>query len=304
MRHALVLASLVLLTPLSAHAQANKKAPPAIETCDQLVTALGAIERTPETTVKDTPDGCRLTRFYVGTDSYTRYRIDELVLRAPTLFEDYAAERLPTELDLTITGLASAPDTGSPNSNYLIEIQSQPMDFHLAYRWDRDEQTVELSDVSLTAPGHDVIHLAGRLSGMDFSAESLDNLDAMPGAFDQLVIEFNNARFFSSMVAPAVISLLPYDEDPRPLIASYQQSAIAFVEGLPEGTISGDSKAALTSFINAFPRTTGDYQFELRADPPLEFASIDLDAVDDLAELFPILQRLQLAVSHTPAEVP
>ncbi|WEK04422.1 MAG: hypothetical protein P0Y65_19970 [Candidatus Devosia phytovorans] len=301
MRRAHFLTGLILLAPLPAHAQTDKKAPPPPQTCDELVIALDAIERTPETTVEDTADGCRLTNFYIGTDTYTRYRIAGLELRAPTLLEDFVAERPPAELDLAITGFANAPDTGSPNSNYLIEIQSEPMDMHFHYRWDQQSHTVEVSDFSVTAPGDGAIRLAGRLSSMNFDPKSLDSFDDIPGAFDQLTVEFSNALFVSALLAPALIGNLPYDEDPRPIIADYQQSAVAFIEGLPAETMSDDSKAALASFITTFPRATGDYAFELRADPPFEFASIDLDEIDGL---LPLLQRLQLAVSHTPADEP
>lgn len=299
MRPFLALAGLALLAVAPAYAQADKKAPRSPTTCLELIIFLDAIVANAETKIEDTDTGCRVTNFYVGTDSYTRFRIEELVLEAPTLFENFAEDLPPTELDLTITGFTNAPDTGSLLNNYIIEVQSEPMDIHFAYRWDRDASTVEVSDLSVSAKDYGVMRLSGRLSDMDFNPERLDVSEAIPGAFDHLIVELDNAAFFSAMVAPMLLGYLPYDEDPRPLIADYKQSAIAAFDGLSEDTLSPDSKAALTTFINAFPKPTGDYTFDLRADPPLEVNVVSTNPASALAT---ILSRLQLAVTHQPAE--
>lgn len=302
MRFSAILATtLALAAPVAATAQEDKKAPKPPATCTELVRSLDFIEATAATKIADAANGCTVSDFYIGFGSYNRFRIAELTLQSPNLFTDYTSGFFPPELDLQITGFQISPDMGSLLDSYIMEIQAEPLDIHLAYRWDKPSGDLDLADFSVTTEDYGAIRLAGRVSGFSFDPDALDELTEIPGAFDQLVLEIENARFFSAMLAPAILGLLPYDEDPRPLVASYQKAVIAAMDGLPASTISGDSKAALTTFINAFPQVRGDYTLQLRADPGLPFSTLD---VDDLTALVPLLDNLQLAVTHTPPDQP
>jgi len=302
MRFSSILATiLILAAPGSALAQDDKKAPKPAANCTELLRSLDFIEATADTVIADIANGCTVSNFYVGFGSYNRFRLGELTLQSPDLFTNYASGSFPPELELHIAGFQIAPDTGNLLSNYIFEIQAEPLAIHLAYRWDKQSGDVELADFSVTADDYGAIRLAGRVSGFNFDPDNMDDLTEIPGAFDQLSLEVENARFFSAMLVPSLLGFLPYDEDPRLLIASYQKAAIAFVNGLPQSNISDDSKAALNTFIETFPQPRGDYSLQLRADPGLPFSTLD---VDDLTALLPLLADVELAVTHTPADQP
>lgn len=305
MRHALILASLALFATSPVLAQesgrSDKKAPPPPATCLDLAASLDFVTATADTKIEDAPRGCSISNFYAGYGPYNRYRIDTLTIQSPNLFADYAQDFFPAELDLNVSGLVISPDTGSLLQNYIIEMQSEPMDIHLAYRWDKQSGDLDIADLSVTTQDQAGVRLAARISGLDIDPDTIDELNEVPGAFEHLVFEIDDARFLSALAGPALVGMLPYDEDPRPLIASQQQAAATFIENLPEANVSPDSKAALITFIHAFPKANGDYTMELRADPGLKVSALD---VDDLAALLPLLASLQLAVTHTPAEQP
>lgn len=298
MRLATILAAAALLAPVSAFAQADKKAPAPPATCEALATELGFVEKTAETTIEDLADGCRLTSFFINFGQHTRYRIGQATLTAPGLLAAYAGQSLPTELDLAITGFLISPDTGSALTNYIIEMQSEPMDIHLAYRWDPTAHTVDLADFSVAAQAYGAFRVSGRFSDIDLDPARMAELASMPGAIDQLRLEIDNARFFSTLFAPAAVGLLPYDQDPRPLIEGYKQAAASFIANLPATNVPDDAKAALTTFVTDFPKPTGDYALELQADPPIQITALATDSLPAAVALF---ARLQVTASHAPA---
>lgn len=297
MRFAALLAAAAVLLPIAAHAQPDKKldAPP---TCASLVRDLGIFETIADSRIEDTQDGCRLSNVYAGFGAFNRFHIREIDLKAPGLFADYSAQRLPSAVDLTISGFQLAPDTGSALNNYIIEMQSDPMDIHFAYVWDAASGALELHDFSVTAPHYGAYRLSAHLSDIPLDPALLDAPESFPGTLDQLVVELDNARFLASMLVPPLLGYLPYDADPRPLIEAYQQAAIGFVNTLPA---TDDTKAALRSFLAAFPKPTGDYTLRLTAQPGLELTSL---LVDNPAQLAALLTRLQITASHTPIKQP
>ncbi|MET3927963.1 hypothetical protein [Devosia sp. 2618] len=301
MRFLAVLAAVAVLTPATAHAQADKKAV-APTTCAALVKSIGLFAVEADSTVEDLETGCKLTNVFIGAGSMTRYRIGEATLIAPELFTSYNNDSLPTEIDLSVKGLRLAPDTGSLMTDYMIEVQAQQLDVHLAYRWDKQKRTVDLADFSVAASDYDAsFRVSGRFSDAEMDPDQFFDLTRLPGAMEELIVEVIDARFLSSMTVPFILNSLPYDEDPRPLIDGYKKSAVAFIAALPDDNVPGDAKAALTSFVEAFPKMVGDYTLTVRADPPLEFSAL---AIDGPADIPALLSRLQIAADHTPPKLP
>lgn len=294
--------TLLLLPLLSSPvlAQDDKKADVQPASCAELMTELAVFESTAETIVEDTATGCHATDLLVVPGSPSRFKIAELTLVAPGLLDDYAARRLPAEVDLTLSGVLLSPETGSELATYMIEMQAEPMTIHLAYRWDRDARTVDLADLSVAAPEFGSFSLAGQFSDAQLDANGLDDVPRMPGAIDHLIVDIKNARFAATYFAPPLIGMLPFDQDPRPLVASYIAAVNAFIANLPPANVSDESKTALTTFVSDFPRPRGDYTIELAADPGIPFASF---ALDDPAGLVALLSRLKIAASHTPPAV-
>lgn len=306
MRHRLALSAfLILTTPaLAQTAPAPASPPEPTGPCVDLVKSLGLVRGAEETRFEDLPDGCRITNLFADFGPYARYRIGEVVLRGPDLFADGKAPDLsgetidlPSEIDLKVSGFQFAPDTGSALNDYIIEMQSDPLDIHLNYRWDRESGDFDLGDFSVRTSDGSGIVFAARASGIHIDRAHIDKLQTLPGAIEDATLTIDNARFLAAMVNPALLSALPPDEDPRPLIANYQKAAIAMVNSLRAETISADSKAVVVDFIEAFPRPQGDYVINLRADPPLAFGKL---AIDNMADALALLPALQLSVSHAP----
>ena len=299
MRFLAVLAVAALLVPTAALAQPHKKATPT--TCAELADGFDLIEITPDSTIEDTADGCLLRNVFASAGSFMRYRLGEVRLTAPTLFADLSADSLPSALELTISGFQVAPKTGSPSTDYLIEIQSDPLDIHLAYAWDQTAHTLELLDFSVTSPHYGAYRVSARASDMTLDPAQLDDLENLPGTLDAVSIELDNARFLSAMLAPSLLGFLPPDADPRPLVEAYKSAANAFITGLPSANVPDATKAALNSFVAAFPKPTGDYTFKMQADPGLKFTAFLVDNPIELAALF---SRLHLTATHIPLEQP
>nr|WP_314256944.1 hypothetical protein [uncultured Devosia sp.] len=302
MHYALVLATLAVLSPLPALAQdkSDTKPPKLPETCQELSGELGnTLELSPQSVVEETGSGCTISNFHVSFGVMDRFHVEKATLSASDLFGSFAEQRLPEELDLQLDQVITAPDTGSPQTDYMIEAMNEPMDIHLAYRWDREEQTVELADFSVSAQGIGGVRFGGRFSDLELDPAKLADATTLPTRIDQLVIEIDNARYLSAMVVPIVIGSLPYDEDPRASVANYIAAATAFINSVPSDTMEDDSKAALVTFVEGFPRIRGDYTLDIRAEPGLGFEDLD---VDDPAELAGLLPRIKAEASYTPDE--
>lgn len=297
MRLATILVAATLLAPVSAFAEPDKKAPSAPTTCEAFADNLGFIEETAETTIQDLPDGCKLTSFFANFGQYTRYRISAATLTVPGILDAFASDSVPSELDLAISGFLISPDTGSELTNYIVEMQAEPMNIHLAYRWDRVARTVDLADFSVTAGAFGGFSFSAHLSDADLDRVELQQLPSMPGAIDQLTLEIDNARFVSTLFAPAAVGMLPSDQDPRPLIEGYKQAVSSFITALPAANVSDDSKAALITLVTGFPKPLGDYTLDLRADPGIAFKDL---ATDNLPGLVALLARVQIAATHAP----
>ncbi|MDV3252172.1 hypothetical protein DevBK_12600 [Devosia sp. BK] len=300
----LLLPALVILAASPVLAQETFPEPQGI--CVDLAKSLGFVDATKDSTFEDVPDGCHATNFFVNFGPYTRYSVADIVIRSPDLFSgkfDFDVEpedfELPAAVEITLTGFTFAPETGSALNDYIIEIQSEPMDIHFDYSWDKSTGTFNLNDLSVRGFNDSLIALAAKASGFDKTPTDFDRVDDLPGAIEDLTFTLQDARFFSVMTSPGVIASLPSDGDPRAIVASYQQAAVAVVTGLPDSTISDDSKAALTTLINSFPRLRGDYRFHLEANPAVPFHKLLLD---DLSDGLKLLSSFKLDVTHQPTD--
>lgn len=301
MRYTLLVASLVLPSPLPALAQTetgNETKLP--ETCQELATQFsGTLDLNEDSTVEDTGTGCRIADFHIELDTMTRFRVEELVLTASDLFGSFADERLPEEMDLQLNNVLMAPNTGSPQTDYMIEAMAEPMNIHLAYRWDREDDSVDLADFSVATLGLGSFRFAGRFSDLELDPEKLSDAISLPVRIDQLVLEIDDARFFTSMFVPPLIGTLSYEEDPHTVVANYVAAATTFINATPADTIPDDSKAALVTFIESFPRFRGDYTLDIRAEPGLGFMDFAAEDITDLASLLP---RIKVEATHTPEQ--
>jgi hypothetical protein len=293
MRYPILCACLIVSLPVAA----QEDSAPA--TCAELAVILEIVEETPEAMIENTETGCRLNNVFLNFGNYTRYRVEEIVLRAPGLFEEFAQEQLPAELDLAVSGLTIAPDTGGPLMSYIIEVQSEPMDIHLAYKWDRDARTVDLTDLSVVAESGSSFRFAGRFSNTELDPDRLGNPLGLPGQIDEAQLELNDASFFGNFAVSPLLALLPPNQDPRPLVENYKAAVTSFIEALPQQTADDASKTALTSLVATFPRLRGDLALSITAPEGLAFTSL---AVDDLADIAGLLSRLRVTATDAPSQ--
>ncbi len=306
MRLCLLVPALLALTLSSALAK-DGKTPPASNRCSELALSLGFVSATEETTFDEIPDGCEARNFFVDFGPYARYSVGAVVIHSPDLFSghfDYEAPpeefELPSSLEVAATDFLFAPQTGSALNDYIIETQSEPMDIHFDYSWDKPSGTFSLNDFSVGGFDKSRITLAAKATGFDRMPTDFDSIDNLPGALEELTFTLKDARFFSVMTNPAILGGgLVESEDPRITVANYQKAAVAFVTALPTETISDTSKTALTTLINSFPRLTGDYQLHLTADPAFSFNRL---AINDLTGALSLLSSFKLDATHQPAD--
>lgn len=306
MRLCLLVPALLAFAIPSVYAK-ESKSEPVPNRCSDLAESLGIVSSSSETTFEEIADGCHATNFFVGFGSMVRYRVGEMVIHSPDLFSDSFNFDAPPEnfefpgaMEVTLTNLVFAPDTGSALNDYIIEIQSEPVDIHFEYSWDKSAGRFSLNDLSIGGFDGSRITLAATANGFDESPTNLDGIENLPGAIEDLTLTLKDARFFSVMTSTAIIAgTLVDSEDPRAAVESYQKIATAFVSGLPDTTISEESKAALSTMINDFPRLTGDYQLHLTADPALAFNRL---AINDLTGALSLLSSFKLDATHAPAD--
>lgn len=304
MRRAAILATTIVLAISPAHAQndidgQNRDAP---TTCQELIDGLrGLIEANADSIVEATANGCRMTNIYIVAQLPSRFRVTELTLEAPGLFEDIPTHIFPAEAELTLKGIVLSPDTGSLLHTYIIESQAQPIDLHVAYSWDREAGEIRLADFSVSASDYGSFRLAARVSNVLFDPAHLQDParyhEPAPfnASFDELALEIDNAGFIGGLLTPALLGSLPYDQDPRPIVASSIAGATAFIKALPKDNISEESKAALITLISGFPRPSGDYKMELRAQPGIALGEL---MVDNPLALAGLLGRITITAHH------
>lgn len=259
---ALPLLLALLVTPAFAQDQANNSEPLPTD-CTSLFDNLGMLKRDAQTSIADTATGCIITNVYFGA-SYSRTAIGQITLDADDLFGAIAGHSRPAKLELSVTNIRVSPDMAdSPVTAYILETQQAPFDLHLAYSWDEASGDFDLDDLSMTMPTLGSITLKARLAGVTDMPEALDSpADFARGNIEKLSLTLDNRGLFTAFAVPVLVGNLPYNEDPRPAIASAQQAITSFITALPDAQINASSKAVLTRFVSDFPKPNGFYHVE------------------------------------------
>lgn len=268
--------------------------------CASLFDSLGMLNRSPQTSIEDTATGCTVTNVYFGS-SYSRTAIGQITLDADDLFGAIAGHSRPAKLELSVTNIRVSPDMAdSPVTAYILETQQAPFDLHLAYSWDEASGDFDLDDLSMTMPALGNITLKARLAGVTDMPEALDSpADFARGNIEKLSLTLDNRGLFTAFAVPILVGNLPYNEDPRPAIATAQQAITTFITALPDTQIDANSKAILTRFVADFPKPNGFYHLEIAAEDqpvPLE-GLLDFNSPTDLVGL---LSKFTLTAAFKP----
>ena len=289
------LALAVLVAPAAARDEQ-----PAPKDCTSLFDSLGILNRGPQTIIEDRASGCTITNVYFGS-SYSRFAIGQITLDADDLFGAVAGHSRPARLELSVTGIHIAPEMpDSPVTAYILEAQQTPYDLHLAYRWDQASGNFDLDDLSMTMPGLGSVALTARLAGVTDMPEELETpADFARGNIEKLTLALDNRGLFTAFAVPILVGNLPYDEDPRPAIATAQEAVTTIISALPDTQIDASSKAVLTRFVADFPKPNGFYRVEVTpSGKPVPLEGL-LD-FNDPADLPGLLGKFTLSAAFKP----
>lgn len=294
----------VLLFPLLALVPA---APLLAETapadCATLIDSMGFFIVGPDAEISDIAGGCRASGVEVNTNEPLSYRVGELTMRAPALFESPGSWRFPPEAEIVLRDIAIVPRTSMGGLyDYIIEMQSEPFDADLSYRWDSETGALDLFNLSVSDAFWGEIALEARLEDVAGVEEFLNNpLSLLTSKIVRVRATIENRPFFTNMVAVPLVMALDLDPeaDPRLDIADYQRTLTALVNALPPEAADPESQAVMTRFIAEFPRPEGTYQVEIAFDPAL---GLDDFMVENPLELAGLLARFSLTAAHTPFE--
>ncbi|GLQ11634.1 hypothetical protein GCM10007913_35660 [Devosia yakushimensis] len=300
MRFAAPLLLALLATPAFAQDQTSEPVP---TDCTSLFDNLGILNRDAQSEIEDTATGCAISNVYFGS-SYSRFAIGKVTLEADDLFGAVAGNTRPAQLKLNIAGVRSSPDIDSPLNTYIMEMQQVPFELNLAYRWDATSGDFHLDDLSMRMPTVGSAVFQAELSEVrDMPAAIEEPTDYARGNVEKLTLTLDNRGLFTAVAAPILLSSLPYEEDPRPLIAAAQKAVIALIDARPEDQIDAPSKAVLARFVNTFPRPDGLYHFEITPiDAPVSLESL-VAPTDDMAGLMELLARFNLSAEYKPLTV-
>ena len=289
----LALAALCLAPAFGASAEETPAAK-----CAALASNFPQLEQTSRTEVTDIKDGCQILDATFNFGTYVRWHVAELKITGRGLTEAVAAQRLPEDLNLTLTGLRFAPNVGGQTSNYILEIQQVPFDAHLAYQWNAETKTLSLDDLSISGQRIGLASVSARVSGLAEMPREVGTIaDFANAGIENVTLTLNNYGVFQSMLAPPLIGLLPPDEDPRPTIANYQAMLTTSLAALPETVANAASKAVLTQLIADFPAPTGIYQLSIDAQKPVPISSL---TGNEVAALTSLVSSLVLTATHQP----
>lgn len=294
-----------LFAPLAAIAQEHPAAiePATVTDCESFLKSWGFfIELTKGGKIEPIDGGCHGTHLYFVLNPSMRWLFEDMRVTGTDLFLSATENRLPDALEATATGMRFSQTVSSPNLSYQLRALQRTNDIHLSYRWDRHSRDLLLHDFSWVNRQFGSFSLSGAMS-------NLSELPPLKGkraqGSDQATIKNVSARLeshglFEILVVQALISKLPWDEEPQPLVERYQLSAKASIDALPEAVASADSKAALKTFVASFPHPAGLYELNAETQPQVSIA--ELAKAKDPAALMELFNRIRISVTHKPPQ--
>lgn len=244
--------------------------------------------------------GCRYTNVVATLDTFNRWSIGQVTLTGTDVIASIIGDRVPVAAELTFDDMVFAPYGSGGVSQYILESQQIGFKFHMAYRWDEQTGELDLNDVSVFEPRTGMAGFSAKahLAALPDAATMYDN--QTDGTITALTLRLDNRGVFESMVVPVLVSLLPYDQDPRPAIAKYQRAIAAAFAALPDTVLDTDGKAVAAEFVGVFPHPDGRYEVTFEAEEPIEVMA--LASIGSVTGLLKLLPSLTITAQHMPAE--
>ncbi|WP_338721220.1 hypothetical protein [Devosia sp. XK-2] len=289
-------ALILSLMPSAALAQPAEKIK-ALPDCAALAASISELVVGPDTSIEDVEGGCHASNVAFAVSNYVHYTIEEVTLRGPDLLHAYPAGDILPAADLSIKGMRIAPQTGSPLQDYITGLMAMVMDLHLVYETDPEALTSTVSfDFKTDRLGS--LFLTASLS--DFDNTDMESVDRgeINGRLNQLALKLDDRGLFATVFAPMVLGLLPFDEDPRPRIGVIKADILAMLDMMPNRSLSDESRQALATYIDAFPKPEGNWSFDVISPDGLVLA----DFAGNWAGLADALADTVIVAVRDPAE--
>lgn len=266
----LVLALPLLPSLAMAQPEPGANAP---EDCAALVAAVPDILTNPETVIQDVEGGCHATHISYAVGSLVKYTADEVTLLSPDLFENFASETVFPAVDLTISNARLQLQTASPLQNYISSLSAVSMSFRVVYTTDPEARTAE-AIFGFEAPRLGSLELTASLADFDNADFEVGNSDTFAGTIKRLGVTLDDTGLFATIFAPPILSTLDPDTDPRPMIATMQETIIGAVSGLPGTVITAESSQVLAALVRALPKPEGRWSVIVESETGIEFEDV------------------------------
>lgn len=302
----------LLLLPGAAFAQeadapadAAKPAPkPPITDCQSLAANLtGIIALGADGTAEDIENGCRFTNASLPFDTqFIVWKAAEVLVTGPDLIESAAAGTPPKALDVEVRRARQTYSEShgiDPLSGYIMQVGMIPMNMHVAYEWDEASKVFTLENARIFSRDGDLDAFL-ELAGIDALPTDIDSPAEIPGiAFSQYRIKIDNKGIFEGFIAPALLAMLPYGEDPAESLPPIKTMIKGVIAGLPATTADEETKTLLAQFVDQFPHPTGVYDLSVTAAEPIPLVET-FENAEGPDVLIGLLDQLKIEAKHTP----
>lgn len=279
LRIAPLFATALLLVPAPLLAEDN---PAPLRDCRALLKAVqGEITRTPDTTAEDVPGGCRFTHVGYALDGFVEYRADEVTLLTPDLLAEFPSGDIFKSADLSIRGLRILPNTGNPVGDYLTSQYINAINIDLVYDTDLEALTAQLKRFSFDVGDIGRLTLFARFSNFDNTDLDYTGVGAETGVIHEFGLAIEDNGLLATYLLPLVVGDLPYDEDPRPVIAQTKIAISMAIRALPESLISTVSAESLVRFVTAFPQSYGNWTLHFESETGLPIAAFGAPSLEE-----------------------
>ena len=282
-------------------APAIAEAAPEAITCGMVrsLPLLQAGSQEPDVTFEETQEGCIVRNLApFQKTGIARWQIGTLDIRgrwqAPDDPADLARAAPPTALSVKARDIVQIFETDDPVMNYQFQIQQRPIAVTLDFDWDPESGTAHLAELSLAGEflGRASLALTARLP----AAATIGDLQEANLRVESFRLSLENRSLVERLLLPPLLATLSPEADPAGLVERSRRRFLSAVGALADQLASKDSRQALATFAQDFPRPTGAFEAEIR----LTEAIFPLSALSECREPPFCLARLEARYEPAP----
>ena len=252
----------------------------------------------------DAEGWCLAENVSLDVDSNVTLEVASLRWRVSGM--DRALQGLPpTALSIMAEGVRSAPQTGDPVIDYLMDLQQSTGNITATFDagWSAESLVLRLNRAEIRFSEDDHIALRGLVTDIDLSDESKIYTSLGQARLTDLTVDIETNGMFENYFAMALGTLLLHGaEDPEAEVENLKAQALQVVSDLPEANFDAASIAALRQILRDMPRPRGFLRVRLQSGDGL--GSLRFFALGNAIRgagvdgLWPLLPDLSVAVSY------